>query len=56
MDYIHKAKAEKLRTSTLHAQMEARRQAGKAARARRAERIEAKRAALIAVEQDDVKE
>ncbi|GAA5856284.1 hypothetical protein JCM8547_000851 [Rhodosporidiobolus lusitaniae] len=50
MDHIHKAKAEANRTKTLADQAEARRVANKAARARRAERVQEKRAAIVAVE------
>lgn len=50
MDHIHKAKAEQNRTKVLADQMEARRAANKAARARRAERVAEKRSAILAVE------
>lgn len=50
MDYIHKAKAEKNREKILADQMEARRTKNKAARERRAARVEEKRAAILAVE------
>lgn len=50
MDHIHKAKAEQNRTKVLSDQMEARRAANKAARARRAERVAEKRSAILAVE------
>ncbi|KAI9629556.1 hypothetical protein KEM48_012849 [Puccinia striiformis f. sp. tritici PST-130] len=50
MDYIHKAKAEKSREKDLAEQMEARRVKNKAARERRAVRVEEKRAAIVAVE------
>ncbi|KAH8929661.1 50S ribosomal protein L19e [Atractiella rhizophila] len=56
MDFIHKAKAEKLRTKNLSDQMEARRLKTKAARERRAGRVAEKRTALVAVEREEEKE
>jgi len=56
MEYIHKAKAEKLRTKVLNDQMEARRTKNKAARQRRAQRIAEKRQAFLAVEDGPAKE
>ncbi|KAJ7924332.1 ribosomal protein L19/L19e domain-containing protein [Mycena leptocephala] len=56
MEYIHKAKAEKSRTKVLTDQMEARRVKNKAARERRAARIQEKRAGFLAVEEGAVKE
>jgi len=53
MEYIHKAKAEKNRTKVLSDQMEARRVKNKAARERRVERVNEKRAAIIAVEHEE---
>ncbi|KAF7367511.1 Ribosomal protein L19 [Mycena sanguinolenta] len=56
MEYIHKAKAEKSRTKVLTDQMEARRVKNKAARERRAARLQEKRSAFLAVEEGAVKE
>jgi len=56
MDYIHKAKAEKARAKTLAEQMDARRAKNQAARARRAERVAEKRAAVHEVEVTEAKE
>ncbi|KAJ7151723.1 ribosomal protein L19/L19e domain-containing protein [Mycena filopes] len=56
MEYIHKAKAEKSRTKVLTDQMEARRVKNKAARERRAARVQEKRAGFLAVEEGAVKE
>lgn len=47
MEYIHKAKAEQARLKVLSTQAEAQRERNKAARQRRAERVAAKREALI---------
>ncbi|OBZ79376.1 60S ribosomal protein L19-2 [Grifola frondosa] len=52
MEYIHKAKAEKTRTKVLTDQMEARRVKNKAARERRAVRVQEKRQAILAVEHE----
>lgn len=52
MEHIHKAKAEKIRSKTLADQMEARRLRNKNLRERRAQRIQEKRAAIIAVENE----
>ncbi|KAF7340256.1 Ribosomal protein L19 [Mycena venus] len=56
MEYIHKAKAEKSRTKVLTDQMEARRVKNKAARERRAARVQEKRSGFLAVEEGAVKE
>lgn len=56
MDYIHKAKAEKARAKTLAEQMDARRAKNQAARARRADRVAEKRAAVHEVEVTEAKE
>ncbi|KAG8928377.1 60S ribosomal protein L19C [Tulasnella sp. 419] len=56
MEYIHKAKAEKARTKTLHDQLEARKIKSKAVRERRAARIAEKRQAILAVEHEAAKE
>lgn len=55
MEYIHRAKAEKARQKSLADQMDARRLRNKAVRERRAQRINEKRSALIAVEQEEEK-
>ncbi|KAJ2808936.1 60S ribosomal protein L19B [Coemansia guatemalensis] len=52
MEYIHKAKAENARLQALKDQAEAHRLRNKAARERRAQRIAAKREALISGEQE----
>lgn len=50
MEFIHKAKQEKLRTKTLGDQMEARRTRNKAVRERKALRLAEKRSGIHAVE------
>lgn len=53
MEYIHKAKAEKLRTKHLADQMEARRIKNKAMRERRAQRLAEKRQGILNVEREE---
>jgi large subunit ribosomal protein L19e len=53
MEYIHKAKAEKLRTKHLADQMEARRVKNKAMRERRAQRLAEKRQGILNVEREE---
>ncbi|KAJ2683002.1 60S ribosomal protein L19B [Coemansia spiralis] len=52
MEYIHKAKTEQARVKLLNDQAEAQRQRNKAARERRAQRVAAKREAIISGDQE----
>ncbi|CDZ98568.1 60s ribosomal protein l19 [Phaffia rhodozyma] len=56
MEFIHKAKAEKLRTKTLGDQMEARRARNKALRERKLQRLTEKRSGIHAVEVEAAQE
>lgn len=51
MEYIHKAKAEKTRAKTLNDQAEAHRQKARAARERRAARVQEKKDELFGVKE-----
>jgi large subunit ribosomal protein L19e len=51
MEYIHKAKAEKTRAKTLNDQAEAHRQKSRAARERRAARVQEKKDELFGVKE-----
>lgn len=53
MEFIHKAKSEKLRTKTLGDQMEARRVRNKAVRERKALRLAEKRSGINAVANEE---
>ena len=53
MEYIHRAKAEKVRTKNLQEQMEARRVKNKAMRERKAQRLAEKRQGILEVEREE---